>query len=278
MIRIVYISASGEQFDLIAGSFVKIKTANFHNWNYTAQATARQYGEKVKYFKKPAVQYNVQLYVQGSKMEREAFLRSFHEAAAHDLFEGVCGKLMWGNWILDCNITGSSTYPHDTRPDTTVNDIMIYGPDSFWYRLDTFTLETETTPAGEGLDFPIGFPFDFTPSKTRVYQVTAEHYMSSDFVMTITGPATNPKVTVNGHPYQVYTTVPEGVTLTIDSKNRKIVLINSSGLEVNIFAARRKDYSVFAKIPAGALTVVKSGDFDLDLALRYERNEPTLWT
>lgn len=269
---ISYISSAGRRFDLTAGRFTKIKTANFHNWTYTADSTKLQYGEAIKQIKKATVQYEVEVYINGTKWEREAFTRSLHEAASVDLFDRKTGVLVWGEWRLDCNIFSSSTYPHPDISGTTVNKLVFYAPRPFWYRLEEFHLVKDADPTVGGLDFPFDFPFDFTAGNWNVFEVINHHYRESDFILTVAGPAQSPRVTVNGHPYQVYADVPVGAVLTVDSRERTVMIDG-----VNHFADRRKDYSLFQPIPAGQLTIVKSGNFDATLALKEERDEPTLW-
>lgn len=276
--RITYTNSAGHSFELTAGSFSKIKTANFHNWSWTAQASALQYGEKIQMLKKPAATYAVEIYVRGTKWEREAFLRGLHEAAAYDLQAQKTGVLQWGEWKLDCYITASSTYPHDSQVGVTVNQITVYAPHPFWYTIDTFEIETPEQPVTTGgLDFPFDFPFDFTAVRNVSVNVRQKHYRDCDFILTIHGYASSPNVIINGHPYQVFTEVPEGGTLVIDSRNKTVTKTYASGATENCFGARRKDFSVFDRIPAGELTIARNSAFDATLALIYERDEPTLW-
>lgn len=275
--RITYTNSAGEQFDLVAGNFCKIKTANFHNWTFTSQATTLQYGESLQMLKRGAAQYTVEIYVTGTKWEREAFLRGFHEAAAHDLFVQKPGVLQWGDWKLDCYITASSTYPHESRPNTTVNQITIYAPNPFWYRLDEIEIVIPEVTITGGLNFPFDFEYDFTEEDTAYMIAESKHYKESDFILKIQGYASAPCVRINGHPYQVYAEIAEGAVLTVDSREKTVITTYQSGRTINNFAERRKDYSLFQKVPAGPLVISLNGDFSATLGLIYERNEPTIW-
>lgn len=271
--RITYTSSSGKFFEFSGGARCKIKTANFHNWAFTPQATSLQYGESVQMLKRAAAQYPVELYVTGEKWEREVFLRGFHEAAAADLFANKTGVLQWGDWKLDCYISSSSTFPHAERQFTTVNQVTIYAPNPFWYQLEAYKLITPHKSVEDGLDFPFDFPFDFAEGNWNVFEAENHHYRASDFILTVRGPAESPRITVNGHHYQVYARVPTGSVLVVNSQERTVMIDG-----VNHFADRRKDYSLFEPIPSGVLTIVKSADFDAVLELKHERNEPVLWT
>lgn len=271
---ISYFSSTGRRFEMNAAGNrpVKIKTANFHNWTYTVEATRLQYGEKPNQFRKAAVQYEVEIYVTGTKWEREAFARSLHEAASADLFNKKTGVLLWGEWRLECNIISSSTYPHPDMPGTTINKLIFYAPRPFWTMHEEFRLVKDPDQITDGLDFPFDFPFDFAAGRWNVFEIENHHYRESDFIWTVTGPAQSPRITVNGHPYQVYADIPMGTVMTVNSRERTVMIGG-----VNHFADRRKDYSLFQTIPAGHLTIVKSADFDTTLALKQERDEPTIW-
>ena len=66
----------------------------------------------------------------------------------------------------------------------------------------------------------------------------------------------------------VNASIPNGETLVIDSKKHTVMMGDT-----NIFDARGKEYSVFEKIPAGALDVAWDG-FDFSITLLEERSEP----
>jgi hypothetical protein len=95
-----------------------------------------------------------------------------------------------------------------------------------------------------------------------------ESPFASDFVLSVHGPAINPRVTINGYPYVVYATIGAGETLVIDSANKTVMCG-----ERNLFDARNKRQSVFEKIPAGQLTLAY-GSFSFELLLHEERSEP----
>lgn len=275
--RITYTSSSGKFFEFSGGARCKIKTANFHNWAFTPQATSLQYGESVQMLKRAAAQYPVELYVTGDKWEREVFLRGFHEAAAADLFANKTGVLQWGDWKLDCYISSSSTFPHAERQFTTVNQVTVYAPRPFWYRLDEIEIVIPEVTITGGLNFPFDFEYDFTEEDTAYMIAESKHYKESDFILKIQGYANAPCVRINGHPYQVYAEVAEGSVLTVDSREKTVITTYPSGRTINNFAERRKDYSLFQKVPAGPLVISLNGDFSATLGLIYERNEPTLW-
>lgn len=83
----------------------------------------------------------------------------------------------------------------------------------------------------------------------------------------------NPKVLINGYPYEVLTTLENNEYLIINSMEQTITKYLSNGATANLFDARGYDYSVFEKIPSGLISVSWSGDFGIDLYVFLKRKE-----
>ena len=124
-----------------------------------------------------------------------------------------------------------------------------------------------------GMDFPFDFSFDFAADKRGVEQWDVEHITSSDFRMTIFGPCINPRILINGYPYEVIATLEKNEYMVIDSIEQTVTKYMENGTAVNMFDYRGYDYSVFEKISSGLLTLNWSGDFGFDLILFLKRRE-----
>ena len=83
----------------------------------------------------------------------------------------------------------------------------------------------------------------------------------------------NPKVLMNGYPYEVLTTLEKNEYLIINSSEQTIMKYLSNGTIANLFDVRGYDYSVFEKIPSGLISVNWSGDFGIDLYVFLKRKE-----
>lgn len=101
-----------------------------------------------------------------------------------------------------------------------------------------------------------------------------DHYAPCEFLMTIFGPAVDPRVVINGHPYQVYTTLDANEYLQIDSRANTVVKYLANGIQQDIYDYRAKQESVFDPITPGNISVVWSGEFGFDITLYCERSEP----
>lgn len=265
--NITYIASSGNVYPLITKQ-IRLKNANFHAWEFKAESTELVYGSRVSQFRKQSPTYQATIVIRGNPIARIAVLNALHDDFENDIRKLQPGKIIWGEWYCDCYITASETVPSGDVNHWTENSIDIFIPSGFWMREETREFSAVTpTPTGY-LDYPYDYEYDYTPTESTAVIWETESPFPSDFVMTINGPCTNPRVTINGYPYVVNASIPIGETLVIDSKKHTVMMGDT-----NLFDARGKEYSVFEKIPAGALDVAWDG-FDFSITLMEERSEP----
>lgn len=282
--RIFYTGSEGEQFDFSTldnaptPRIVRIKTADFHHWEYLADGVAQKYGLNVAQYTKDPVEYETQLYIYGSKAEREAFLERFHNAAMHDITMNTPGKLTWGEWEIDCVVISSDTYPHESIPGVTVNDVRFYCPYPRWMKPEAHNIPKGTTtftPSyADNAKFPFDFPTGFAPPiLPKTYALPNPHHIPSDFIMQIYGPVLNPRVTIGGHLYGIDYNIPAQMSAIIDSRKHKVTLSNGK----NLFNYRNFESSIFEKIGTGMIPVERDQDFAMRLIIYKESDEPR-WT
>lgn len=279
--RILYTSSEGAVFDFStlkdapSPRLTRIKTADFHNWEYVPDGVPMQYGVNVARYTRDAARYETQLYIYGTPTEREAFLEEFHNAIMHDIALNTPGTLTWGDWQISAVVIASDTYPHEDLDHVTVNDLTFYCPNPRWlYPLTTIadkgTVPEELTDDGF-LDFPFDFNIDFAPRQiTRVDKINVPHHIPSDFEMRIYGPADNPRVTVGGHTYGINYNIPAFKYVDIDSRKHTVMMSDGT----NLFNYRDFESSVFEKIGYGRLDLVRSSNFKVRLTIYQESDEP----
>ena len=281
--RIFYTGSEGETFDFStldnapSPRIVRIKTADFHHWEYLADGVAQKYGLNVAQYTKDPVEYETQLYIYGSKAERETFLERFHNVAMHDITMNTPGKLTWGEWEIDCVVIFSDTYPHESIPGVTVNDVRFYCPYPRWMKPEAYNIRQGMTTIGEASEsdvFPFDFPIDFEPiSVPSIYTLSLSHHIPSDFKLIIYGPAAKPQITISGHVYGINYSIPARMYATIDSKEKTVMLSDGK----NLFNYRNFESSIFQKINYGKLEIKRSGNFAAKLIVYKESDEPR-WT
>ena len=101
-----------------------------------------------------------------------------------------------------------------------------------------------------------------------------DHYAPCEFLMIIFGPVADPRIVINGHPYQVYDTLLENEYMQIDSRKNTVIKYMANGTRQNLYDLRAKMESVFEPITPGNIAVNWPGSYGFDLTLYLERSEP----
>ena len=201
--------------------------------------------------------------VVGKRNEFVQNMETLYKIISVDSETGNYGQLYVNDTFLPCQIyetkkTGWKGYVY------TEVELKFVAPELSWITvLNKRFFSQEEIAADSGLDFDYDFPFDFMNEKRG----------SAEFEMIIYGPCVNPKVLINGYPYEVLTTLENNEYLIINSMEQTITKYLSNGATVNLFDARGYDYSVFEKIPSGLISVSWSGDFGIDLYVFLKRKE-----
>lgn len=271
-VPITYIASSGRKYNLISNGILH-KSANYHVWEYKIQGTKLQYGTRVADFSKDAAVYDTELILTGSELKRRAIINALHDDFESDIRKKKTGRLIWGDYYIDCFVNFSDTQPTEYLTQT-LNKIQIYAPYPFWvqdFKVELFPAEeTQST----FLDFPFDFMFDFTAPVIGEAMIKSDFPFDSEFEMVIFGPAVNPRVTINGYSYVLYATIPQGAYVVIDSRNHTVMQFNTDGTKRNIFNLRNKTDSIFKKIPGGNLNISWDASFGVNITIYRERSEP----
>ena len=272
-INLTYIASSGNVYDLMADRAIRTKTANYHKWTWGVAGVAQQYGKNVTGFTKDPAVYESRLMFRGLYAENKVLIENLHEDFELDILSLKPGRIVWGEYYIDCFITSSSTYPDDYN--RTVNDIEIYCPYPFWLKdvKRSFYVQSGSS-GGSGLDYPYDFPHDYAHDASGSESWSPGTALPSEYTMQIYGAVQNPSVSVGGLTIGAYVTLSAGEYLTIDSKNHTVIKTGTDGAQTNMFDYRIKETSIFQKIPGGNLEVIWSGLFGFDLTLHTERSEP----
>ena len=270
--QIKYIASSGKEYNLTANGVLH-RTANYYSWAWDVVGTNLQYGVRVSGFSRKPAEYDAEIIVYGTPTERRRFLQALHNDFENDMRKKKPGRLVWGDYYIDCYIKQSQTKPAETWKYLS-NVIHIYAPYPFWVQERKITLPMSSGQQSAFLDFPFDFPFDFTAPAVGTKTVASDFPFDSEFRMVIYGQAVNPRITINGYPYVLYTTIPQGAYVIIDSRAHTITQYNADGTQSNMFNFRNKTDSIFRKIPGGNLTISWDASFGADLTIFHEKSEP----
>lgn len=164
------------------------------------------------------------------------------------------------NWVIPRNVTISCQISVDspTWKKPEMNEISFSGETEYKF-----------------LGYPYGYDYDYKGTLTGYTEIENDSTEDSDFIMTIYGATTNPKVVLNGINVGANVGLGANERLVIDSTNKTVVVMTGN-VQKNVFNKRFKGQkSMFTKLPPGVTSVIWSGAFKFDLEVIRERREPS---
>jgi hypothetical protein len=205
---------------------------------------------------------------------KEEVANSLFEIFEKDILSFSPGAL----WIGDYYIQGfmiakkNKNFVYNRIMDITLTFVT---DSKFWRKNTKFVFRLNNSSSTEdGLGFPYDYPYDFL-SPISIQNLNNTSYVASDFIMVIYGSISNPAIAIAENTYQVNCDVGSNEYLTINSKDRTIILTESDGTKTNKFAYRDTSAgNIFEKIPTGTCSVSMATDCNLDITIIEERSEP----
>lgn len=253
-----YENSKGEILNLLKSPYRTVEADWYDSdWDETAEGYEKE----------------VTIDVLGDRSDFRKNMENLYRIIAVDSETGTYGKLYVNGTYLRCNVIRSKKSGWKGYVYSGV-DLTFQAPALEWIQEEQksfFPQSEEVT--GEGLDFEFDLPFDFASSKRGYEQWTIDHIVPSDFQMVIFGPCIDPRILINGYPYEVTAALEDQEYIVIDSAEQTVLKYMASGSTVNLFDDRGFDYSIFEKIPSGLLTMNWPGDFGFDLILFLKRRE-----
>lgn len=208
----------------------------------------------------------------GDRAEFKNNMESLYQIIAVDAEEDTYGRLYVNDTFLRCRIKTSEKSGWKGYIYSEV-ELIFTAPVLSWVREKRKSFAVRQNTTSNGLNFPFNFPFNFASSQKGQASWKIEHPAPSEFQMIVYGPCVNPRVLIDGYPYEVFTTLDVGDYMIIDSQSDTVYKYLSNGTIQNLFHNRGLEYSIFEKIPSGLLNINWSGDFGFDLTLFLERRE-----
>lgn len=266
-----YVSSNGNSYDLKVGH-LRMRTADFHTYEWIPQAVTQQYGEKPYRFDRNARTYSAELSVFGTMEEKRTYLNLLHAAFDHDIINMTPGKIVHGEYEIECYITMSGTY---YESPFIYNSLSIYCPYPFWKKENVYELRGGAdVKVYEYLDYRYDYSYDYKAKLPGYEMIANRSEAAAQYKLTIYGPTTNPIIVIDGVQIGAYATIGADERIEISSVNKTVIL--KGAVDRNLFNSRIKESSMFEGIKSGEHSVIWDGIFDADLVLYEERSEP-LW-
>lgn len=246
-----------------------------YEWSYEMRSSST----KITSFSKKVATKDVTLSIYADTKEQFGeIMTDLCSVAETDVLAVTPGKLFVNGYYLECYIYASSYTEFEEDFYTTDKKIQIVSAHPFWIKeeLIAFARITNEIFESEGLDYPLGYKYDYSNSLVNQKLING-HYTASDFEMTIYGSCENPAISIGTHTYSVEASLITGEFIKINSITKKVYKVKNNGDVVNLFHYRGRDFYIFEKIPSGILNVAWGGGFGFDIKLLSERSEPE-WT
>lgn len=235
---------------------------------------------KISGFKKGIVTKTIPIILKCDSESEGIILRNrLFEVFEKDVLVAKHGKIHIGDYYLRCFVTGSKKTEYLIHKGLMLVSLTVQTDHPEWVKETTtrYSLSATVNP-DEQLDYSYDYPHDYRNPTFVVTDITNESFTPSNFIMTVYGTLYAPTLFIGEHKYSVGVVIDENEYLTIDSKNKTIVLTKANGEKVNCFNSRDKNSYIFEKIPPGTSPVITAHDgLDFDLTLLEERSEPK-WT
>lgn len=143
-----------------------------------------------------------------------------------------------------------------------------------WQHSDNYQVSFTNETKYQFLDYPYDFNYDYRGLLPGYKEIENGSTETADYILTIKGPVTHPKVVINGIPVGAYVVLGAAQTLVINTKTKSVTKVYGQ-IRENHFNDRYKgSVSMFTKLPPGTIPLLWSGTFDFDMEVIEERREP----
>lgn len=272
--EIYYLNSQGTKLDFCSWPYMIYEGELFdYDWSFDSSTNYGSYGSRITRFNRPLQSKSLGISVFGnSNLGLEIALTNLTDAFEHDIASQSPGKLYVNGYYLECYIT--SVKPVEWVTDSDVMDVSltITAEYPFWIKEHEYRFDVATVKSENNKGFPLRFPYRYPSGQTNVL-LNLTGVKPRDFVLAISGPATDPKVMINDKIYGIIGTVEDRENLIINSRKAFVRKYTSDAYE-NVYDARVRDNGIYDKIKDGNFTVDWNGEFAFSLVIYDERSMP----
>ena len=192
-----------------------------------------------------------------------------------DVVQNKRGRIYVDDYYMPCNIIKDKKTLWETNVVVS-SEFSLVTDYPYWIRESKITYERKQASDTGYLDYPYDYPYDYSPNDMAVYLENTE-VMPADFKLVIQGPCENPQVTIGQNKCQIMTTLSSYEYIVLNSMDRTIYKVSSTGTVTNVFESLNRNYENFDRIPQGKHTISINGTFRMEITMYMKRSEPR-WT
>lgn len=269
MYDIYYLNSMGVRIDLTKGNY-RLQTGDIFDFemDYTT------YGSKVKRFSMSMCVKELLIgIVAASEVEFAKAVNHFHDATGYDVANKMPGRLYVWNYYIDCYLISSKKEEWENGIECIDNSVEMLVPRPYWTREILHKFKASQITSSNNKKYPYRYPYRYANGLIDA-SVTNQHYDECNILLRIYGPVVSPIIYIGGNRYWVNTRLEEGERLEIDTRDKSVIKIMTTGIRVSEFDSREKEKEPFFKLSPGKNQVSTSGKFDYDIVQFVERREP----
>lgn len=273
---IYYVNNRGVKLDLLKTPYL-LQTAELfdYEWKYESVESSAVSGRITSFAKEITERPFTLSILNYSRESYEAAINRFFETVEYDVLNKTPGKLYIGNQYQRCYFIASEKTGWEYDIELLDVDGTYVAERPFWITEQNYTFNPSSgEPMGEYLDFLFDVPFDLTGDAAGIGNIQIDHYATCNFLLTVYGPCTNPRISIGGNIYEIEIKLDTGEYLQIDSLAGTAIRTKVGGQRVNELNNRAKEYELFSLIQPGYNVVSWDGSFGFDLVIYIERSEP----
>lgn len=264
MLKMKYINHYGEEINF-GEKGLYINESDLHDYEWSYDIVNKKVVNLENETKKP----KIDVFATGE--DRREIANLFFEVINKDVLENEAGRIVIGDYYLEGYFVAKENSKYSSGK--VIKMTLTYVAPNKWMKKTKFSYMPEESTTLEGLDYPHDYPHDYKMHRSTK-PIVNDGYRPCDFEIVFYGAQETPTIIINGHTYQVYTTLQAGEYLIVNSLEKTIRKVLNDGTIQNVFNRRNKDSYIFEKIAVGKATVIRDTDARLDITLIEQRSEP----
>lgn len=264
MLKMKYINHYGEEINF-GEKGLYINESDLHDYEWSYDIVNKKVVNLENETKKP----KIDVFATGE--DRREIANLFFEIINKDVLENEAGRIVIGDYYLEGYFVAKENSKYSSGK--VIKMTLTYVAPNKWMKKTKFSYMPEESTTLEGLDYPHDYPHDYKMHRSTK-PIVNDGYRPCDFEIVFYGAQETPTIIINGHTYQVYTTLQAGEYLIVNSLEKTIRKVLNDGTIQNVFNRRNKDSYIFEKIAVGKATVIRDTDARLDITLIEQRSEP----
>lgn len=255
--------------------FININDLRNFAWSYDINNRPNGFGGRVTRFTRGVTERSIRVGVRGRELDFVNRIEKLHALTEIDILANKPGRLWLKEEYIRCYLAVSSDLnTYSRRGYFAEKEMTVLLVDPFWTReIELRFEEQEQLPIITDAKRYLGRnPMKYAGTKYAISTINNEHYASCSAIIIFDSAGENPSAVINGHTYQVGTTIKAGEKVIINQLEKTLTHVTTEGRETNIFDLRNKSEDVFMPIASGEQDVLYRNAFTL--VLLQQRSEP----